>query len=255
MNNTWGMVKKNLLTHLTMGVLCALVTFVGNAWLGTALGAIIYFTFLILQYGDGCDRGERACTLRDTIEKMKKDGKTPDERMLAQTFDRSFAAKAFVISSLPFALLAIVNLICANPNTVSETALGTVTRIVFFPAAWITRLFTEKVGIDLTGAIQAADGVFASVTRAGVALETALRNLSGIGEYAVAYDLGYLTVMRALYIPAAFLSPLFMMIGYLRGPKLREKQLADIAKGTRKKAKKLKVFGKPKQKKQIRPEV
>ena len=255
MNNAWGMVKKNLLTHLTMGVLCALVTFVGNAWLGTAFGALIYVTFLILQYGDGCDRGARACTLRDTIGKMKNDGKTPDDRMLAQTYNPACAVKAFLISSLPLALLALVNLILANPDAVSETVLGTVTRIVFFPAAWITRLFTEKVGIDLSGALKAADGIFASLARSGVDFETALRNLSGIGEYAAAYDLQYLTVMRAMYIPAAFLSPLAMMIGYLRGPRLREKELADIAKGTRRKAKKLKVFGKAKQKKQIKPEV
>lgn len=255
MNNTWGMVKKNILTHLTMGVLCALVTFVGNAWIGTGLGALIYVTFLIMQYGDGCDRGERACTLRDTVSKMKKDGKTPDDRMLSQVYNPSIAVKAFLISSVPLALLALVNLICANPNSVSETILGTVTRIVFFPAAWITRLFTEKVGIDLSGALKAADGVFASLARSGVELKTALSNLSGIGDYAVAYDLFYLTVMRALYIPVAFSVPLAMMIGYLRGPKMREKQLADIAKGTRRKAKKLKVFGKPKQKKQIKPEV
>ena len=33
MNNTWGMVKKNLVVHLTEALLVALVAFVGSAWL------------------------------------------------------------------------------------------------------------------------------------------------------------------------------------------------------------------------------
>lgn len=71
----------------------------------------------------------------------------------------------------------------------------------------------------------------------------------------MAYDLSYLTTMRILYIPAAFLSPLAMMIGYMQGPRMHKKKMDDIAKGSRRKKKKLKVFGRARQPKQVKPEV
>lgn len=255
MNNEWGMVKKNLMSHITVAILCALVTFVGSAWLGALLGSLIFVMFLVMQYADGCDRGERACTLRDTIDKLESAGKKPDEAMLAQTYNPKKAVKAFLISSLPLALLALVNLIVADPNAVGETILGTITRIVFFPAAWLTRMMTDSVGIDLTGAFQAVDGIFAGIERTGVNMGATLKSLASIGEYAVAYDLYYLTIMRAAYVVIAFMMPLAMMLGYMRGEKLRAQRLKEIAAGSRRKAKKLKMFAKPKQRKQIKPEV
>ena len=256
MNNAWGMVKKNLTIHITSGVLCALVSFVGNAWLGCILGLAIYVTFLVMQYADGCDRGERACTMQATVNKLQSEGKTAEERMLKQTYRPANAVKAFLITSIPFAVLAAVNLILANPDRVSENIFGTVTRILFFPAAWATRLMTELVNVDFSGAIRAADAVMSGIGRAGVGFKTILTNMAGVDVFAVAYDLHYLTIMRVIFIPVAFLSPLAMMIGYFQGPRMRAKKLKEIEEGSRRKRKKLKVFNKkPRQPKQIKPEV
>jgi len=257
MNNVWGMVKRNITTHLTIGILCALIAFVGNMWIGFALGAFIYFAFLVIQYADGCDRGERACTLRDTVEKIKKEGKQPDDTMLKQVYNPSMAVKAFLITALPLCALAVINLLLADPEAVNETTLGTITRIVFFPAAWLTRLFTEMVGMDYTGVIKATNSVVGAIGRTGINYQAAIESLSGVTTYAVAYDLYYLTIMRVCYIVISFLAPAAMMLGYMRGPKLREQRLKEIAKGTRRKAKKLKVFGssKPRERKQAKPEV
>lgn len=256
MNNTWGMIKKNIATYVTTAILCALVAFVGNMWLGGLLGLLIFAGFAVMQYGEGCERGERACTLRDTVDKMRKEGREPEEVMLKQLYDPSMAVKAFLISSLPLTLLALVNLILADPHSVSESILGTVTRIVFFPAAWLTRLLAESVGIDYAGTMQAITGVVGSLTRGGIDFGAAIGSLSGVADYAVAYDLYYLTILRIGYIVVSFIIPAAMMIGYMRGPRLREQRLKDIAKGTRKKARKLKVFNnKPRQRKQMKPEV
>lgn len=255
MNNAAGMIRKNYLIHLTMALLCALVTFVGNEYLGFALGAVIYATFMILQYGDGCDRGERACTLTATMEKMLSEGREPDQKLRSQTFDKANAVKAFLYSSLPLALLAGVNVLLADTSGVGENTLGMITRLAFFPAAWLTRLMTALVGVDYAGALDASNAVFGNLSRAGFDFPSLLNQLAGIETYAYAYDFHYLTWLRVMYIPISFISPLFMMLGYLQGPKMRLKKLEEIKKGTRRKRKKLKVFGKPKQPKQMKPQV
>ena len=86
MNNTWGMVKKNIVVHLTAALLVALVAFVGSAWLGCLLGAAVYFAFLVMQYADGADRGERACTMTATIQRLEAEGKQADDRMKKQVY-------------------------------------------------------------------------------------------------------------------------------------------------------------------------
>ncbi len=256
MNNAAGMVKKNYLIHITMAILCALVTFVGNEYVGSALGAVIFITFIIMQYGDGCDRGERACTLTSTMERLTSEGKQPDAHMLAQSYKPKRAVVALLWSSVPLALLALANLILADPNSVAESLLGFITRIAFLPAAWLSRLMTTLVGADYTGAMTAGASVVSTMDiQGGIDIIAAANGVKGVSEYCFAYDLHYLTWLRVLFIPIAFASPVAMMIGYLQGPKLRLKKLAEIEKGTRRKRKKLKVFGKPKQPKSQRPEV
>ena len=255
MNNSWGMVRKNYIMHITMGILCALVAFVGSNLIGTLLGLLIYLSFIIMQYGDGCDRGERASTMQATVDRLKSEGKQADERMLKQVYMPKEAVKAFILSSVPLALLAAVNLILANPQDANETTLGVVTRVIFFPAAWLTRIMTGLVSTDLTGLHTAETALLGSVARGGMDLVKAVSSLSGIAEYGHAYDLQYLTIMRALYIPISFMAPLAMLIGYLQGPRLRLKKLEDIKKGSNKKRKKLKVFNKKRAPRQLKPEV
>lgn len=255
MNNTWGMVKKNIVLHLTTAILVALVTFVGSAWLGSLLGATVYIAFLVMQYADGADRGERACTMTATVQRLEANGKQADDRMKKQVYAPANAVRAFLISALPLAALAVVNLLLADPNAVGETALGAVTRIVFFPVAWLTRLLTSMVGVDYAGAETAATTVFGALNRGSIDFAGLVGKLSDLQTYAVAYDLSYLTTMRELFIPAAFLAPLAMMLGYLQGPRMHKKKMDDIAKGSRRKKKKLKVFGRSHQPKQVKPEV
>lgn len=244
MNNTASMIKKNYTMHLTMMILCAMVSFVGNEILGFIFGILIYAIFVILQYGDGADRGERACTLSATVEKLQSEGKNVDPQMLTQTFNKKRALISVLASSLPFAILALVSLILADPNSVSENVLGTITRVVFLPLAWLNRLLTSLVGWDLDGLWMSGSAVIGTMESFGEGVE--LLNVSdavaGIGVYAKSYDVFYITLLRAAFVVFSFVPPLAQAIGYLQGPKFRQKKLEDIAKGTRKKRKKLKVF-------------
>jgi len=127
MNNMWGMVRKNYVMHLIMAILCMLVSFVGSEWVGFAMGLAIYVVYVMMQYGDGVDRGERACTLSATVDKIQSEGKTVEDRMLRQRFDPKGAVKAFVISSVPLALIAIANLVLSDPDSVTESTFGIIT--------------------------------------------------------------------------------------------------------------------------------
>ena len=258
MNDTKGMIIKNYAMHVTMMFLSLLVTFVGNSILGFIFGALIYFTYVMLQYGDGADRGEKACTLTATVQKLESENKNVDEMLKKQMFSKKRAICAFLASSLPFAILAILNLVFADPNSVSENLLGSITRIVFLPAAWLNRILMELVGWDLEGLWQSSSNIFTAFLDYGEGLELSLlpETLNTTATFAKAYDVFYITILRCTFIVMAFIPPAAQMIGYFQGPKLREKKLKEIAKGTRKKRKKLKVFGnKHNGPKQAKPEV
>lgn len=255
MNTTWAMIRKNYVMHIVMAVMSVIVSFVGNVWLGCALGMAIYVIYMVMQFTDGADRGERACTLTATIDKIQSEGRQPDDRMLKQKYNRKGALIAFGASALPLLLLAIVNLVLSNPDAVNESILGIITRVVYLPIAWLTRLFSTSVGVDYTGTFDAAAGAFQNISHAGVDFAGVINTVAGIGEYSFAYDVHYLTWMRIAYIPFSVLPALAMFIGYLQGPKFREKKLKEIQKGTRKKRKKLKVYNKTRQPRQIKPEV
>ncbi|MBQ3079958.1 MAG: hypothetical protein IJC48_08195 [Clostridia bacterium] len=255
MNNALSMIKKNYVMHIVMAVLCVMVSFVGNLWLGMVLGIAIYAIYLVMQFGDGADRGERACTMTATVEKIQSEGRKPDDRMTKQMFSKKTAIFAFIWSSAPFFLLAVVNLILADPNSVNENTLGIVTRVVNLPVAWLTRIFTTMVGVDYTGALNAGETVFSSITHAGLDFSAMIKSASEFTVYSTAYDLHYLTYMRICFIPLSFLPSLAMLIGYLQGPRYRRKKLIEIQKGTRKKKKKLKVFNKTREPRRMKPEV
>lgn len=244
MNDIKGMTVKNFSMHLTMMVLCAMVSFVGNEIVGSIFGILIYATIVILQYADGADRGERACTLTATVEKLAKEGKDVDESLRKQTFCRKNAVKAFLYSSIPFAALALANLIFADPSSVTDNLLGVITRIVFLPLAWMNRLLTSMIGWNLEGVWESGSRMFSAFGTYHTGLDFTLVSdaVQGIGTFAQAYDIHYLTILRVGFLVFSFVPPLSMMIGYFQGPKYREKKLQDIAKGSRRKRRKLKVF-------------
>jgi len=258
MNTTKNMIIKNYTMHLTMMIMSALVSFVGGTVLGFIFGLLVYALFVMLLYGDGADRGERASTLLATVEKLESENKDVDEQFKKQTFLKKRAVIAFLASSLPFALLAIVNLIFADPGSVSENTLGTITRIVFLPVTWLSRVITDLVGWELDGLWQSASSVYQGLLdyEGGLDISLLPAAMNTTASFATAYNLHYVTILRASFIVLAFIPPAAQMIGYLQGPKLRDKKMKEIAKGTRKKRKKLKVFGNKKSgPRQMKPEV
>jgi len=250
-----GMVKRGYLMHLVFAILCALVVFTGSTVFGVIIGAAVYVAYLVLMYAEGCSRGEHACSVRDIITKLEKDGKTADNKLIKEKWNVSAAVKAALAICLPFVILAIVNLILSDTSTSAETKVGVACRILFMPAAFITRWCVEAVKFNTEAVQNVAATVVSAFDFGSVDIASVINGVSDVGTYAYAYDLSPLTIMRICYIPAMIAPAAAMVIGYMRGPKLREKTLQDMMKGTSKKRRKLKVFGKQRQIKQAKPEV
>ena len=254
MNTTKSMVIKNFTMYITMMVFSMLVSFVGKPIIGIILGLAVYAVYIFMMYADGAERGERACTLSATVLKLESEGKSVDEKLKKQMFEKKKAIMAFVISSLPLFLLAVVNVIFASNGVIHENFLGTITRIVFMPCAWLTRMFTELVGWNVEGAVEMSRDIFSAIEYSGISFSK-IAEMNAFGnQMALAYNAHYITYLRLLFIPFSVVPALSMMVGYLRGPVFREKKLKEIEEGTRKKRKKLKVNKKTKPR-VARPEV
>ncbi len=254
MNTTKSMVIKCLTMHLTMMLFSLLVSFVGKPVIGILLGAAVYVMYIFMMYADGAERGERACSLSATVLKLESEGKSVDDKMKKQMFEKSKAVKACIIASLPFFLLATANAVFAEAGAIHENYLGTITRIVFMPCAWLTRIFTELVGWNIDGALEISKNLFSAVEYSGISFAKVAEVSKNAAPFATAFNAHYITILRLLFIPLSVVPALSMMIGYLRGPKFREKKLKEIEEGSRKKRKKLKVNKKTKTR-VARPEV
>ena len=254
MNTTKSMVIKSLSMHLAMMLFSMLVSFVGKPIIGILMSLAVYIIYVFMMYADGAERGERACTLSATVQKLESEGKNIDDKMRKQMFEKKKAVSAFIIASLPLFLLAVANVIFANHGTISENFLGTITRIVFMPCAWLTRTFTELVGWNVEGAMEFSKNIFATIDYNGIDFMKVASAVKNTQQLSSAFNAHYITILRLLFIPLSMVPSFAMMIGYLQGPRFRVKKLKEIEEGSRKKRKKLKVNKKTKTR-VARPEV
>lgn len=248
------MIKKGILMHIVMAIVCAMCSFVGGLTLSVVMGALLYAAYVIVMYGEGCGFGEHACTVRDTVNKLKAENKTVSDNLEKEVYEPKKGVYAAIILAAPLVLLAIVNIVFANKGA-QETVIGVVTRIFNLPCAFMTRWCTESIVTEIEGAKKATLAILGAFDFGSVGVEGLTSSLKDIGTYGSALDVSSLTLMRWLFIPAAILPPAAMCVGYLQGPRLREKTVKDMLKGSRKKKKKLKMFGGPKQHKTRGPEI
>lgn len=249
------MIKKGILMHIVMAIVCAMCSFVGGVTLSVIMGAMLYCAYIVVMYGEGCSFGEHACTVRDTAEKLKAENKSVSREMENETYEPKKGLLAMLILAGPLLLLAVINLLLADPASSGENYLGVVTRIINLPSAFMTRLCTERIVTEIEGAKAAAVAVLSAFDYGKVDTGFLANAMRTIGVYGAAVDVSSLTLMRILFIPMGVLPSLAMFIGYLQGPRLREKTVKDMLKGSHKKKKKLKMFGGNKQRKTRGPEI
>ena len=241
----------------------------GQVWLQVLLNVAFVAGFALLAFNDAGALGERAETLRVTLEKRYAEGGKRDPESEAKAYRPAVAVTGLWVAALPLLIIALLNLasLPQNPQSLDPKNF----QAQETPAPEATLLPSESA---LPGATLAADATVAAeatavpeatvapettpATEASVAPEAAaepevpanLFNTAArlafspfISLYAVLN--GNLLLLYILMVPLSFLLPAFALAGYLRGPKLRAQKLEAIKKGIRAKKRKEKRERKP----------
>jgi hypothetical protein len=224
----------------------------GQVWLQVLLNVAFVAGFALLTFNDAGALGERAETLRVTLEKRYAEGGKRDPESEAKAYRPAVAVTGLWVAALPLLIIALLNLasLPQNPQSLDPKnfqALET-------PAPEATLLPGESVLPEATVAAEATIAPEATVAPEAATAEpevpanlfnTAAR--LAFSPFISLYALlsGNLLLLYILMVPLSFLLPAFALAGYLRGPKLRAQKLEAIKKGIRAKKRKEKRERKP----------
>ena len=211
-SRTWGMYAVLLILSVLF------VSGLGSGVLAIVMNAVLVIAFLALVFGEAAYNGEKGCTLEAMLDKQVKEGRSIDEKVKKQVFSRKTGVIMFLICLAPFLLVSTVNLIVA-PHVLDMSA----------PA--IEEEEEEEAFSYDPDAVEET----APVCRANVVAR--LLYMPFVTSYSYVTN-GALCGLFMLY---AFITPLTAFVGYMLGPKLRQKKLHDIALGKKRKARNLKV--------------
>lgn len=225
--------------YLTLALLSMLfLAMLGESayWLQIILNVVLLGGFAILLLNDGGYTGEKACTLKVTLDKRREDGLFVDPVSEKDVWNRKVALIGFIFVAAPLLLISLANFAY---DPVYEGRLSA---------------YVEQYGpIEEE---DAAAGPFGNLENPNhavifdddeVAKPTPPLNwiravarfvyMPFVSLYALLTD----RQLSAIFLALPLLIPLPGTIGYLMGPRLRQKKLDDIAKGVKKKRRNLKV--------------
>lgn len=200
----------------------------GSAWYAIVLDVLLIAGITLMAFNDGAYNGEKACTLAVSLEKQVKEGRRVDEKLKAQVFNKKVAVWILIFGMVPFLLMSTVNAIVAP----------------FYPEAQTAAEVAEE---DTTGSFdfeydeEAAAEEIAQINKVNVVARMVFM------PYVSFYGLVRGNVLNALFFLFSLPMPIAEAVGYLLGPKMREKKLKDIARGKKRKMRNLKVHKKPRQ--------
>lgn len=214
--------------YLIMALVCLLfLNSVGNTALTLILNALLLAAFLAIALNDGGYNGERASTLAASLEKQRADGR----RVAAESVDQVWSVKsgvaALLICLLPFLALCTVNVLVAP-------------------------MYPEAAAIEAEPAQEPEatprPAVIPSGSAEAEAVPTNYVNILArflFMPFVSVYLLVSGSTLNWLFFLFALPMPIAQFVGYMMGPRLREKKLKDIARGKRRKMRALKVNKKP----------
>ncbi len=235
------LISKGFLLHVVMIVVCMLVSGIGNLYLAVGLTFLMFVGYVLFMFAEGSQVGEEQCTMTDTVRKIREQGNTPTVQQLKRCFNPQNGLIAAAVLAAPGLILAIVNLITADPASTRTGLIGVITRIWFLPEIFVTRLCTELVKTDMGGAMSAASGVIGAFKGGRLNTSELIQKSAGFKDvFTYVTDYSPIHLLNILYIPLALIPPLAQLIGYLRGPKLRARTLNDMMKGSNRKLRRMK---------------
>ena len=235
-----------LSTYLIALVLCLLLCAqIGPDWYWAqvVLNLAMLAGMGFMMFSDGGYRGERACTMTATVDRLEGEGRQPSADMLAGRFAPKAAVVAFLTCALPLLLVAGVNLAVEPyyPPVIMEES----------------SLTMEELSEQYA---QMSEEELAALKAEADATPTNWVNVAARAVY-MPFVFAYRPFgdnphgLNLLFLAFSLRSALPEPAGYLCGPRLRKKKLMDIEKGKKRKLKKLKVNPKPREPKKPKMEV
>jgi hypothetical protein len=234
-------------------------------WLQALLNAVFLAGFALLAWNEAGAVGERAETLRVTLESRRAEGLKVDSLAEAKTYRPATAVVGFFAAALPLVVIALLNLasLPSHPESLDPanftipieeqqaadtaalpeaTPADATVMPEATPAADATVMLEATPAADAvvsTDATPAPDAVSEQAAAIPVNPFNTVARLA-FSPFIALYGLlaNNLTALYLLMIPLSFFLPAFALAGYLRGPKLREKKLEAIKKGIRAKKRK-----------------
>lgn len=200
-------------------------------WLQLVINVAMLGGMGMLLFSDGGVRGERACTLDVTRERMRADGHTPDPSVEHNGFSQKAMLVAYLTAVLPLLLIAGVNL-AVEPYYPAP---------VFESSPWLDEALSgEHTEAEIQALVDAnapTDAEPTLVNWANVVARIAF--IPFLASYRWFYQDPH--GLNLLFVAFALLYPLPEIAGYAMGPKLRVKKLQAIQKGKKRKMRNLKV--------------
>lgn len=214
-------------------------------WLQALLNAVFLAGFALLTLNEAGAVGERAETLRVTLESRCAEGLKVDPLAEARAYRPATAVVGFFVAVLPLLVISLLNLASLPAHPESLDPANFTVSIEEQQAAESTTLPEATPAVDATPApVSAADATQAAgAASAEAALPVNPFNTVArlaFSPFIALYGLlaNNLMLLYVLMVPLSFFLPAFALAGYLRGPKLREKKLEAIKKGIRAKKRK-----------------
>lgn len=208
---TWGY-------HLVAMLLGVFFISTMSGVLGMIINLLLIVGIVGVSLNAGAYQGEKASTAAANIRKHEKEGRRVSELQRGAVYKKSVAAWIMIFGCLPFLLLSGANLMEAAK--LSE-------------AAVVEQSAEGQTDSDIADSENEQTGVTAPPVNAAARIV-----FSG---YISFYSLVSGTVLNYLFFVFSLPIAAAMAIGYLCGPRLRNKKLYDIVKGKKRKQRNLKV--------------
>lgn len=185
------------------------------------LGALLLVGFGALLFNEGGYNGEKACTLGALLDRQVKEGRKVDAQQYSETWSIKNGVRSLIVMVLPFLLLATVN-------------------AVVYP------LYPEVPVVEEQEATGSGTGFLVDDMTEPEEIETTPTNWVQVvtrvvfAPFASLFTLVSNDTLNALFFPLGLILPVCDFAGYLCGPRLRARKLKDIARGKRRKMRKMK---------------
>lgn len=218
--------------YLVMTLVCMMFTLgIGNTIVQMImnLGLIVGFSFIC--FSEGAYLGEKGAALEENIGKQEKEGRRVLEELRDQVFNRKFAAVGFLIAIIPFLAVSALN-------------------AAYYPVYSQQSIVAEPEEVLPTENVQETDEAMAETAERPVhwARITAWFVMTPFSAFNQLLSDGVNAVLFFLY---SMVLPGAAAVGYLCGPRLHVRKIKMMKKGSRRKARGLKVNRTPKSQKPV----